>query len=586
MPAALSTAARPRKWRRTHGLQLPLHPLQLAGWFAILLSALATFLVLIPALSTEIRQPISALVSILFATHAVSHLAALLIDPADSGLRRKENRQRRQRVPDFDREKYAHVIEDGRCHLCEIRTADARTKHCSSCNKCVAKFDHHCKWLNHCVGGKNYTAFLACVLSAMMTAVVVLGIALAELVVKLQSQQTTDDFNSTEAVINFTSATINQSEEIIDIPDTGFVLIVATLGLLAAVAAGLLLHLCCFHVYISLLGLTTYEYVRGYRRETPEVPTPTPESTASSLTSTNQTTTKLYFCTGDKVADNGTEIRRRPSTLYCCEETTTLEYRRKMFYVCQVKNTPNDAPIVQNAVLQDTAATATADRCSCCTIANTKHSPPSLKSIGKHHRWRRKWTCCGTLTTSPETPDDAGVTISTITGSLVTMNNDEPGIGLQQNGVPRKSIRPAIRLRHFFRIVSRFGRKRRRLGKGVVVMPNQVEPEIITEPVVEEPEDVNPPESILPALMTGSPPAPPPPVRRRLADPDELQRLAETLASIQLPPATAVQLQQRRKVRRKRPLLQARSPALSPIHESGLSNPASPQTSRHYLPPI
>ena len=45
------------------------------------------------------------------------------------------------------------------CHKCNI-TRPARCHHCSACNRCVLQFDHHCIWLNNCVGYNNYRSFV------------------------------------------------------------------------------------------------------------------------------------------------------------------------------------------------------------------------------------------------------------------------------------------------------------------------------------------------------------------------------------------------------------------------------------------
>ena len=57
---------------------------------------------------------------------------------------------------DFDDIMY---IKGSFCKICKIEQP-ARSKHCSVCNVCVEKFDHHYVWFNQCVGVNNYRWFI------------------------------------------------------------------------------------------------------------------------------------------------------------------------------------------------------------------------------------------------------------------------------------------------------------------------------------------------------------------------------------------------------------------------------------------
>ncbi|XP_056394942.1 palmitoyltransferase ZDHHC15 [Hyla sarda] len=45
------------------------------------------------------------------------------------------------------------------CDRCQVVKPD-RCHHCSVCGMCVLKMDHHCPWVNNCIGFSNYKFFL------------------------------------------------------------------------------------------------------------------------------------------------------------------------------------------------------------------------------------------------------------------------------------------------------------------------------------------------------------------------------------------------------------------------------------------
>ncbi|KAL2002813.1 hypothetical protein VTN02DRAFT_5856 [Thermoascus thermophilus] len=138
------------------------------------------------------------------------------------------------------------------CRTCRL-LKPPRSKHCSLCNACVSRHDHHCIWLTNCIGRANYRYFLFLLLS--VSTLLVYGAYLGYMVLDetLQSVLAPGTAYHWSQNESWSSCFYLWMAVITDDIRVGVIFLLALMT--APLALGFLLY----HVYLVWAGMTTNE---------------------------------------------------------------------------------------------------------------------------------------------------------------------------------------------------------------------------------------------------------------------------------------------------------------------------------------
>ena len=228
---------------RRHGFESPYHPIQVSGWVVSIYTGLVICVLTFPEYNTLEATILSIIYSFLTVFYVYFGHFVTKSDPTDPAILVYKASQDKQ----YLLLRLLLELEEKNERFCGLCSCPVHisSKHCIRCGRCTIGFDHHCKWVNNCIGSQNYRHFIYLVV-----------------VVEFYYLFLSLNFAYVLALLIYDKE--NYISSGYDKTSTFFYFDACFIGLgifFSTIISAFNGYLIAFHIYLKLKGLTTYQYI-------------------------------------------------------------------------------------------------------------------------------------------------------------------------------------------------------------------------------------------------------------------------------------------------------------------------------------